>query len=181
MYLAESLYILTLNKQIEAWYMKIKFKRNNDKVSQTDKTASLEKILFRTCIIFFIILISVQIVLSVPSVRVHLNIMDKSVGLPLGSDEYLYGRGKVTLALIDEEPDPQAKILVNGEQIAVFDKLEKPINVNDGDVIEIDGSESQINHMIKVQNASSNIDVKCINAIASIQRNIKKLVKIQFN
>ncbi|AEY66244.1 hypothetical protein [Clostridium sp. BNL1100] len=161
--------------------MKINLKRNNDKVTQTDKTSSLEKILFRTCIIFFIVLISVQIVLSVPSVRVRLNIMDKSVGIPLGSDEYLYGRGKVTLELIDEEPDPQAKILVNGEQVAVFDKIEIPINVNDGDVIEIDGSESQISHIIKVQNASSNINNKCINAIANIERNIKKLVKIQFN
>ncbi len=181
MYLAESLYILTVNKQIEAWYMKINLKRNNDKVTQTDKTASLEKILFRTCTIFFIALISVQIVLSVPWVRVRLNIMDKSLGIPLGSDEYLYGRGKVTLELIDEEPDPQAKILINGEQVAVFDKIEMPVNVNDGDVIEIDGSESQISHMIKVQNASSNINSKCINAIANIERNIKKLVKIQFN
>ncbi len=161
--------------------MKTNLKKNNDKVNETDKTATLEKILFRTCIIFFISLISVQIILSIPSVRARLNIMDKSVGIPLGSDEYLYGRGKVTLALISEESDPQAKILVNGEQVAVFDKVEVPVNVNDGDVIEIDGSECSTSHMIKVQNASSNINNRCINAIANIEQNIKNLVKIQFN
>ena len=161
--------------------MKFNLKSNNEKVNETNKTSSLEKILFRTCIIFFIALISVQIVLSVPSVRARLNIMDKSLGIPLGSDEYLYGRGKVTLALIREEPDPQVKILVNGEQVAVFDKIEIPVNVNDGDVIEIDGSESPISHMIKVQNASSNINSKSINAIANIEHNIENLVRIRFN
>ncbi|WP_024834334.1 hypothetical protein [Ruminiclostridium josui] len=161
--------------------MKINLKRNNGKDTQTDKSAFLEKILFRTCIIFFIVLISVQIILSMPSVRMRLNITDKSVGIPLGSDEYLYGRGMVTLEMIAEEPDPQTKILVNGEQVAGFDKIEIPINVNDGDVIEIDGSESQVNHMVKVKNASSNINNKCINAIVNTEHNIKKLVKIQFN
>ncbi len=161
--------------------MKINLKRNDDKINETDKTASLEKILFRTCIIFFIALISVQIILSVPSVRARLNIMDKSLGIPLGSDEYLYGSGKVTLALISEEPDPQIKILVNGEETGIFDKTEISINVNDGDVIEIDGSESPTSHMIKVQNASSNINSKSINAIANIDHNIKNLVRIQFN
>lgn len=160
--------------------MKISLKKNNDKLNNTDKTASLEKILFWTCIFFFVALISVQVALSVPSVRLRLNIMDKTMGIPLGSDEYLYGRGKVTLLLLSEEPDPQVKILVNGDEVAIFDKIKIPVNVNDGDVVEVDGSESQTSHIVKVENASLNINGKCLNAIVTVKSNLKKLVKIQF-
>lgn len=161
--------------------MKINFKRNNEKDNNTDRAASLEKMLFRTCIVFFVALVSVQIILTVPSVRTKLNITDKSIGIPLGSDEYLYGRGMITLTMMSEEPDPTVKILVNGEEIAMFENIKMSVNVNDGDVIEIDGSSSPSGHIIKVENVSSNINKKCLNANANVQFEIKKLVRVQFN
>ncbi|HEX2926155.1 MAG TPA: hypothetical protein VHP38_07850 [Ruminiclostridium sp.] len=160
--------------------MKINLKRNREQENNTDRTSSLEKILFRICIIFFIALVSVQIILAIPSVKTRLNITDKSIGIPLGSDEYLYGRGIITLAMLGEKPDTTVKILVNGVETAMFEKLKVPVNVNDGDVIEIDASGSISSHIIKVENVSSNIDSKCLNANTNVESNIRKLVKVKF-
>jgi hypothetical protein len=164
--------------------MKINFKREkkvNKDNKDIDRVASLEKILFRTCVFFFIVLVSIQIILVIPSVRSRLNLADKSLGVPLGADEYLYKRGLITLTMISKEPDPTVRILVNGEEIAMFENLKMPVSVNDGDVIEIDGTGSLVNHIIKVENISSNINSNCLNAYTNVEANMKRLVKVQFN
>ncbi len=56
-----------------------------------------------------------------------------------------------------------------------------PVNVNDGDVIEIDGSGSHSSHIVKVESISSNIKTgKCLNASANVGSGLKKLLKVQF-
>ncbi len=153
-----------------------KFKNIQDK---SEKNTFLENILFSTCILCFLILIIVQVILAVPSFRNTLHLTDKSIGLPLNGDEYLYTQGQMTLKMIGEEPDPMLKILVNGDNIAQFDTTEMIINVRDGDVVEIDGSQSLVGHIVKVESITTNINAKCKNAVINIENNIKRLVKVQ--
>jgi hypothetical protein len=152
-----------------------KFKKDNE------KNTVLENILFSTCILCFAVLVLVQIVLAVPSFRSMLNLNDKSMGMPLNGDEYLYNQGQMTLKLISEEPDPTLKILVNGDNVAEFENTEMSINVKDGDVVEIDGSQSLIGHIVKVESITTNINDKCKNASANVSNTIKMLVKVQID
>ncbi|HEY5587285.1 MAG TPA: hypothetical protein VIK78_22715 [Ruminiclostridium sp.] len=162
--------------------MKLKvFKFINSKENNKDKSTIFENILFVVCIVCFVVLVSVQIVLVIPSARDSLNLTDKSIGAPLSSDEYLYNQGQITLKMIGTDPDPTVRILVNGDNVAMFEKLEMNINVKDGDVIEIDGSQSLLDHIITVASASTNINSKCSTAVAKVETNIQRLVKVQIN
>ncbi len=149
------------------------------KKSKKDKITIFEDMLFGICIASFLILVSVQSVLLIPSVRDTFNLADKSIGEPLSKDDYLYKQGQITLKMIGTEPDPTVQILVNGETVAIFESLIMKISVNDGDVIEIDGSHSLTGHIIMVDSVSENISSECSTSVAKIISNIQKLVKVQ--
>ena len=158
--------------------MKIKdfnFKKSKEK----NKNVIFENILFGACILCFTILILIQIVLVIPATREKFNLSDKSIGVPLNSDEYLYNQGQITVRLIATDPDPTVSILVNGDTVASFENLDMNISVKDGDVIEIDGSQSPIGHMVKVEAISTNINSKCSTAVAKVESNVQRLVKVQ--
>lgn len=164
--------------------LKFSHKKNEKdprEVITKDSGTNFENILFKTSLILFFVLISVQIILVIPSVREKLNLTDKSIGLPLSNDEYLYNQGQVMIRLVGEEPDPTVKILVNGDEVAIFENIKMSINVKNGDVIEIDGSESVTGHIIRVESLSSNINSSYINAIAKVENNIQRLMKVQVN
>ncbi|MHB8063461.1 MAG: hypothetical protein ACYDG2_12650 [Ruminiclostridium sp.] len=160
--------------------MKIKvFKFRKGLESDKDRATVFENLLFGTCIVCFVVLILIQIVLVIPSARESLNLSDKSIGVPLSKDDYLYNQGQVTLKMIGNDPDPMVRILVNGDAVAMFENLIMNIAVNDGDVIEIDGSSSLIGHIISVEAVSTNINSKCITSVAKVESNIQRLVKVQ--
>ncbi len=160
--------------------MKINFFRFRKSTQRKkDKITIFEDILFGTCIIGFLLLVSIQAVLLIPSVRDTFNLTDKSIGEPLSKDDYLYKQGQITLKMIGTEPDPTVQILVNGDTVAIFEKLIMDVCVNDGDVIEIDGSHSLTGHIIMVDSVSDNINSKCSTAVAKINSNIQKLVRVQ--
>jgi hypothetical protein len=145
------------------------------------KGSNFENLLFTICIICFIALVIIQIILMVPSVREYLNLTDKSIGVPLGGDEYLYGRGQITLKMNGTQPDPEVQVLVNGDTVQKFDNLMMNIEVKDGDVIEIDGTQSSSGHIITVDEISSNINSTCKNSVARVESNFQRLLKVKFN
>lgn len=146
-----------------------------------DKSRIIENGIFLACILCFILLILVQTVLIIPNARNNLNLSDKSIGVPLNSDEYLYNQGQITIKMLGDDPDPMVRILINGDVVAMFENTSMNINVKDGDVIEIDGSQSLIGHIVKVESISTNIKSKCNLAVAKVETNLQNLVKIQFN
>lgn len=152
--------------------------KSKEKKQNKDRGTLFEDLLFKTCITFFIVLIAVQLILVIPSARVRLG-LDKGIGAPLSADEYLYSQGHLTLKLIGDNPDPTVRILVNGDEIAMFENLEMPLSVRDGDVIEIDGSQSLNDYMVRIGNVSANINSNCLDAVAKVKSNIKMLVKVQ--
>jgi len=155
------------------------FRFKKSKEANKDKGTIFENLLFVTCIVCFILLILIQTVLGIPSARDNLKLSDKSIGVPLSKDDYLYNKGQITLKMIGSDPDPTVQILVNGDVVAMFENLMMNINVNDGDVIEIDGSQSLVGHIISVASVSTNISSKCSTAVARVESNIQNLVKIQ--
>lgn len=155
------------------------FRFKENKETNKDKGTIFENLLFGTCIVCFVILIIIQIVLVIPATRDHLNLSDKSIGVPLRKDDYLYDQGQITLKMIGSDPDPTVRILVNGDAIAMFEKLMMSITVKDGDVIEIDGSQSLLGHIIRVEAISANINSKCSTAVARVESNMQRLVKVQ--
>lgn len=164
--------------------LKFSHKKNEKdprEVITKDSGTNFENILFKTSLILFFVLISVQIILVIPSVREKLNLTDKSIGSPLSNDEYLYNQGQVMIRLVGEEPDPTVKILVNGDEVSIFENIKMSVNVKNGDVVEIDGSESLTGHIIRVESLSSNINSSYINAIAKVENNIQRLMKVQVN
>jgi hypothetical protein len=152
-----------------------------EKIDKKDNSIFFENGLFLTCIVVFFILIAVQIALVIPNVRDNFNLSDRSIGIPLKGDEYLYNQGQVTLKMMGDEPDSMVKILINGDYTAMFENLEMNINVKDGDVIEIDGSKSLLGHVVMVKELTSNIDRECGNAVAKVESNLQTLVKIRIN
>ncbi len=162
--------------------MKLKvFKLKSSNTENTEKNTAFENILFSTCILCFVVLILVQTVLVVPSLRSRFHMTDKSMGLPLNGDEYLYQQGQMTVEIIGSEPDAALRILVNGDNVAAFDATQMTISVKDGDVVEIDGSHSAVGHVVKIKSATTNISSKCKNAMVNIDSNIRTLVKVHMD
>lgn len=165
--------------EIALMKMKVfKFVKNKE---NKEKATNFENILFGVCILCFIILIAVQIILVTPVLRDKLNLTDTSIGLPLNGDEYLYNQGQITLKIVGEDPDPLLRILINGDFVAAFEKTEMDVSVKDGDVIEIDGSQTSVPHIVQVKSISANVSNKCKNASATVNSNIQKLVKVRVN
>jgi len=160
--------------------MKIKALKNYTE-NNNEKGSVFENLLFGICIICFIVLVTIQVVLVIPSAREYLNLTDKSIGVPLSKDEFLYKQGQITLKMTGTEPDPAVQILVNGDTVSMFDNLLMNIDVKDGDVIEIDGSQSSIGHIITVEAISSNISSTCSTSVARVESNFQRLLKVKFN
>lgn len=161
--------------------MKIKALKKYKNNGGDGKGSTFENLLFSICIICFIALVIIQIIFMVPSVREYLNLTDKSIGVPLGEDEYLYGRGQITLKMNGTQPDPEVQVLINGDTVQKFDNLLMNIEVKDGDVIEIDGTQSSSGHIITVDEISSNISGACKNSVARVESNFQRLLKVKFN
>lgn len=160
--------------------MKVRFaKLKKHWGNNKEKSTIFENLLFSTCIVGFVILVTIQVVLLIPSTRNIFKLTDNSIGVPLSKDDYLYNQGQITLKMIGTQPDPAVRVLVNGDDIAMFENLTMSISVNDGDVIEIDGSGSVLGHIISVESVSENISSQCSTAVARVESNIQKLVKVQ--
>ena len=157
-----------------------KFKRPKAESEKPKKTKGqiFENILFRFCVVCFTALIIIQVILFIPSAREKLNLNDTSIGSPLNTEEYLYKQGQLTLTMVGE-PDPTVKILVNGDPVAMFENQQMVLNVKNDDVIEIDGTDSLIEHIIKITSISSNIDKNCLEAFSKVSSNIQRLAKVK--
>jgi hypothetical protein len=78
-------------------------------------------------------------------------------GRPLASEEYLYEEGKISIALLESENNEDLKLLVNGDEVAVFSQNLITLSVKDGDVIEVDGSLTDNETEVEIISASENV------------------------
>ena len=101
------------------------FKAGKEKKKIGDRTAmrfinfGFEKVLFFAFVCIFIAIIFVQATLLSP-ISTFL-VKDEGVdGRPLASEEYLYKEGEISIALLESENNEDLKLLVNGDEVAVF-------------------------------------------------------------
>ncbi|MCX8132148.1 MAG: hypothetical protein N3I35_18895 [Clostridia bacterium] len=158
-------------------------KRNNtftrvDSYRQKQKF-SFERFMFFTFIIAFTLLVIVQTALISPSVRTFVNGNDEFEGTPLGVEEYLYEEGEIGLKLLSGSPDGRLKVLINGDEAAVFNNSVISLPVKDGDIVEIDGSGIQDEAEVIIITKSENIDSECANKRVRIKSGVKKLTQVK--
>jgi len=58
-------------------------------------------------------------------------------------EEYLYSEGEISVALCSADVDENLKLLVNGEEVAVFSQNVINLKVKEGDVVSVDGSSTE--------------------------------------
>ncbi len=101
-----------------------------------------EKLLLRAVIIGMLVLVSLQFVMLNQSARVFLNYATTLEGGPLEEARMLTNEGSIFIMLENEHLFPQAKLLLNGEPAAIFDKREIQLTVRNNDVLELDASKA---------------------------------------
>ena len=99
--------------------------------------------------------------------------------MPLGEEEFLYKEGSLALELVNCESDNNLKVLVNGEEAAVFYSNQLNLAVKDGDVVEVDGSSASEECEVRIISGSENIATECTGCSVTVNSDIKKLIKVK--
>ncbi|MCX7749792.1 MAG: hypothetical protein N2645_23325 [Clostridia bacterium] len=142
-------------------------------------SGSIERFLILLFIVSFSLLVIVQLALTDGSVNVlsptdkqeveafSTHIMSQSSG------------GKITLTLLSGNRDGSLKILVNQEEIAVFAENSVDIHVEEGDIVEIDGTNSMEDAEVYFISKSANI--KNSYKKVKIKNNVQKIMKVELD
>lgn len=157
-----------------------KYKVSRKNISQkSDYKLTFERFLFIMFILSFSLLIIAQAALMNPSIRTFLTSDNEFQGTPMGVEEYFYKEGTLTFMMRGNQVDGDVKILVNGDEVAAFSKYIVSIEVKDGDVIEIDGSNASAASEVEVVAKSPNIKSDCIGKRMSIPSGVRKVTDIK--
>jgi len=138
---------------------------------------NLEKTLFYTCILLIVLLVGAQILN--PFLDKFSNNGYDFRGRELSEQEFLYNTGTISLKLIDKEYDVDAKILVNGDEVANFDTNPVNITVKESDVIQIDGSSCKNALTVAILDTSSKIKDKDVLKTVEVENGIKTIGQIR--
>jgi len=139
----------------------------------------LEKILFLSFVVVFLILVFAQVLLISPSVGTFAGQKNTPEGRMLGDEEYLYRQGKITIELLNKKADENIKVLLNGDEVSTFESNSVSLDVKNGDVIEIDGSTVQEPVEVAIIRKSDNISQECISSGITVDSEIKLLAHIR--
>ena len=161
--------------------MKVLYFNYRDKKSKTveRKPLNMERLLFNAFLAVFIILLGVQAVLLNPTFRSVLTVDEGLEGSPLGPEEYLYNTGSMELRLDKAEGNGPVKVLVNGEERAVFESSSVIISVNEGDVVELDTTEAEGSVKVTISAVSDNISKECLGKTFQAEGSVLKLVTVR--
>lgn len=161
--------------------MKLLYYKVNNRKKNRGKNpgVKLEKILYFSFLAVFFVLIVSQAAMLDGSVRSFLTVESKLLGTAMGVEEYLYKEGEIELGLENSSIGSSIKVLVNGEQKAVFDKKQIKLKVLDGDVLELDTSEISQKITIRIIKKSENIANDCEGRLYTMNPGIKRLFKVK--
>ena len=142
---------------------------------------NFERMIHASFFIVFLALIMIQTAIFFPSIKSAVIEKDSVIGVPIGKEEYLYKEGALVLTLLDFENYSALKVLVNGEERAAF--LGKTVNINvfDGDVVELDGSETNANTSIAVSSISENMDEKFLGKTFIVGHEVLRIFKVRLS
>lgn len=153
--------------------------RDRNKTGRQRKSVNPERILFNSFLAVFVILLGVQAALLNPSFRSALTVDEDLQGSPLGTEEYLYNEGSIEISLDNLESNSAVRVLVNGEERAVFESSAVRIKVVEGDVVEIDASEANGSVQVTISAISANFDRECLGRTYQAEGRVLKLLKLK--
>jgi hypothetical protein len=116
----------------------------------------IESILKGACLVFFILLVISQAMMTIPSFRAYSG-REVLEGTALGSEAYLFGTCKMELKLSNMEYCPELKVLVNGEEAGAFWEDTIMLELKEGDVVELDASKLLVKAEVRVTAVSSSL------------------------
>ena len=161
--------------------MKVLYFNYKDRNKRTNprRPLNLERFLFNAFLAVFVILLGVQAALLNPSFRSAVTVEEGLAGSPLGTEEYLYNEGSMEIKLENAESNSVVKVLVNGEERAVFESYSVIIDVIEGDVVEIDASEATGSVEVTISALSGNFDQECLGRSYQAEGKVLKLLKVR--
>lgn len=124
------------------------------------KSARVYYLSFDNMIAFFVILgfltmVVTQVLMLNDNIRVFLNSTEKIEGININT--YLSNDGTLELELINLDKAPKAFILINGDPKYSFKEKKLKINIKQGDLIEMDGTNYNQALYVKVIDSSDNV------------------------
>jgi hypothetical protein len=153
--------------------------RENQRGKSKNQNINIEKMLFLSVIIVFILMLLVQAALTNPTVRTFLNGHSTSEGIPLEQEEYLFSQGQIELKLLSENANENLKVLLNGDEITAFSQDTILLTVKNGDIVEIDGSDTPGGNEVEIVSKSDNVITDCQGKKLSVDKDVKQLVKLR--
>lgn len=141
--------------------------------------SNIERMLYSSFIILFIVMIIIQAVLTSPAARTSLSVNYELEGKPLGTEEYLYSQGEIVLGLISKKTHENLKVLLNGEEIDSFKSTNVALTVKDGDVLEVDGSSVGNSIEVEVVKAGENIAPGIIGKRVIVNSEVKRIARVR--
>lgn len=153
----------------------IYFGRKKEKRESTDV---IERMLFTVFIGLLTITVFSQISYFRPNALKLPVAEDAFVGAPLGAEEYLYISGTVELRLMNADSNPDLIVLVNGDKAAQFDSKDVKLEVSEGDIIEIDGS--NVNEAeVAVCAVSDKLQKDILGQVFTLKNNVQKVMTVK--
>jgi len=148
-----------------------------------------EKILVRTVILGFVLLVVTQSMLTSDSMRFYLSWSERLEGQPfqewsnpsarvLDKESALFAH--LTIELKDFSSLSKAKLLINGQETSDFRDKKITVKVYPDDVISIDGSFYNRPLEFKVSEASPNISNPTPNQIIKTNSTVESFGKVKF-
>lgn len=140
----------------------------------------IERLLIRMAFIGMLALIAFQFVLLNDTARVFLNYATTLEGGPLEETQMLSKEGSIYIMLENEKCVPGAKLLLNGEPLAVLEKQEIKVNVRNNDVLELDASKCADEFVhIRIVGISDNIQQPYVGQRAKAKGRIELISRVK--
>lgn len=148
------------------------------RTERSRKSDITERILFTAFLGLLTVVIFSQISYFRPNTLSFTAAKDAFVGAPLGAEEYLYVSGTIELRLMNAGSNPDLVVLVNGDKATQFDSRDVKINVSEGDVIELDGSNAN-EAEVAVCAISDKLQNDMIGQIFTVNNNVQKVMGVK--
>lgn len=138
----------------------------------------IERKIIILSVICLSLLASVQLLMTNPFVRNVLTQEEKVEGVFIRNSQDMIEKGTLVLELVDCNKMDRLWVMVNGQRIARFSGKQIILPVSNGELIEIDGTDTNKPVKVKISSFSKNISLLINNSILDIEKNIAVLARV---
>lgn len=139
----------------------------------------IEKRLILLSIFSFALLIIIQIIMMNPFARNVLTQEEKVEGVFLQKSNEAIDKGELVLELVNCNSMDKLWVMVNGKRVARFLGNRVRISVCDGELIEIDSTETSKSAKVKIASFGNNLSIEKSRNVIETQRNIETIARIR--